>query len=78
VKVLFYGRLAEAIDRQIEVHTPQGCSVAELRRRLAKDYPSAAEMLDRSRASVANALVPEELVITNGCEVEWLPPVSGG
>jgi molybdopterin converting factor small subunit len=78
VKLLFYGRLAETIDRQIEVHAPQGCSIAELRRRLAKDYPSDAETLGRSRAFVANRFVPEDHVVSNACEVELLPPVSGG
>jgi molybdopterin converting factor small subunit len=80
VKVLFYGRLADAIAADLEIHAPAGSSIAELRRTLARSHPHAAEVLmsKRARALVADALVDENFVPRSGDQVEFLPPVSGG
>lgn len=78
MKVLFYGRLADAIGRDIEIESGGACSVAELRRRVAASHPDAADALSRSRAVVASALVGDEHVIAPADQVEFLPPVSGG
>jgi molybdopterin converting factor small subunit len=78
VKVLFYGRLADAIGRDIEIEAGGACSVAELRRRVAASHPDAADALGRSRAVIASAMVGDEHVIAPADQVEFLPPVSGG
>ncbi len=79
MRVLLYGRIAEAIDRRVElVDAPDGCSVAELRRRLAGDYPAAAATLARSRAIIGSTVVGDDHVLSAGDDVEFLPPVSGG
>ena len=77
MKVLFYGRLADAIGRDIELEG-YACSVAELRRRVAASHPDAADALGRSRAVIASAMVGDEHVIAPTDQVEFLPPVSGG
>ena len=78
MKVLFYGRLADAIGRDMEMEAGGAWSVAELRRRLAASHPDAAEALGRSRAAIASVLVGDEHLIGPADEVEFLPPVSGG
>jgi molybdopterin converting factor small subunit len=80
LKVHFYGRLAQAIGPALEIHVPAGSSVAELRERLAAEFPQAAETLNntRARACVANAIVGDDHRIAAGEELEFLPPVSGG
>ena len=78
MKVLFYGRLADAIGHEIEIEAGGACSVAELRRRMAASHPDAADALVRSRAVIANALVGDGHVIAPADQVEFLPPVSGG
>ena len=78
MKVLLYGRLADAIGRDIEIEAGGGCSVAELRRRMAANHPAAADALRRSRAVIASAMVGDEHVIAPADQVEFLPPVSGG
>jgi molybdopterin converting factor small subunit len=78
VKVLFYGRLADAIGRDIEIEAGGASSVAELRRRVAASHPDAADALGRSRAVIASAMVGDEHVIAAADQVEFLPPVSGG
>ena len=78
MKVLFYGRLADAIGRDIEIEAGRACSVAELRRRVAASHPDAADALGRSRAAIASVLVGDEHLIAPADQVEFLPPVSGG
>ena len=58
----------------------QGESVAQLRRRLARLHPSAADDLlsPRVRACVGDAIVAEDFVPGAGDKVEFLPPLSGG
>jgi len=78
VKISLYGRLAEAIGRQVEVDAGTGCSVGEVRRRLVARYPAAAKTLDGSRAFIANSMVADERILGKEDTVEFLPPVSGG
>ena len=80
MKVLFYGRLAEAIGRELEVETPPDCSVAELRDRLAVDHPEVADVLRsrRARTCVGDRLVHDNYRLAQGDTPEFLPPVSGG
>jgi molybdopterin converting factor small subunit len=78
VRILLYGRLAETIDRHIELDAPRGWSIAELRRRIAADHPAAADSLERSRACIGNAVVGDDHILSAGDDVEFLPPVSGG
>lgn len=80
VKILLHGPVAEAIGPEIEVDAAYGCSIAELRERLAADYPETRETLAnrRTRACVGGALVPDDYVVSVDDRVEFLPPVSGG
>jgi molybdopterin synthase sulfur carrier subunit len=79
MRIAFYGRLAEAIAPEIDVEADR-CTVADLRERLAGDYPGAAATLRsvRARACVDDAVVPDDHVLHAGDRVEFLPPVSGG
>lgn len=79
MRIHFYGRLAEQIGRSIELDVEGDCSVAELRGRLAADYPHSAQALgQRVRACVGDTIVADSHVVRPGETVEFLPPVSGG
>ena len=80
MKVLFYGRLAETLGPELEIETPPGCSVAELRDRLVAEHPEAEHPLrsKRALACVGDALVRDTYVLKAADSVEFLPPVSGG
>jgi sulfur-carrier protein len=80
VKVLFYGRLAEAIGAELDVDAPPGSSIGQLRDTLVRGHPEAAEALvgKRARACVNDAIVHDGFVPGTGDRVEFLPPVSGG
>lgn len=80
MKVLFYGRLADAIEPELELDNSVGCSVADLRDRLIVDHPGAGQSLrdKRARACVGDTLVDDSYRLSAGDTVEFLPPVSGG
>lgn len=78
LKLVFIGRLedvAGAAERQVE-------TVASLDRLLAYLEPELADALrgDRIRIAVNGAVVkdPDAVVLADGDEIAFLPPVSGG
>jgi len=80
VKVLFYGRLAQAIGPDVELAGWDRGSIGELRMALAREHPHAAETLvnSRSRACVGDSFVGDDHMVGRDDRVEFLPPVSGG
>ena len=75
---MLYGRLGDVIGPQVELAANSGCSVGQLRERLAALCPEASDVLDRSRAVIDNSLVPDARLIGDTEVIEFLPPVSGG
>lgn len=80
LRVSFYGSLADAIGRSVDVPFAPGGTVAELRRRLAELHPEAASILERPavRACVDDVMVGEEHMLSAAADVAFLPPLSGG
>jgi molybdopterin converting factor subunit 1 len=62
----------------VRVELPDGATVADLRRRLAADYPALATLLERSALAVENDFAEDSRVLSPNEEVALLPPVSGG
>lgn len=79
-KVLFHGRLADLLGRDLQVAAPRGCSIADLRSQIAAEYPHAADALrnSRVRACVGDSIVADSHYIAPSDQVEFLAPVSGG
>lgn len=81
MRVQFFGRLGDAIGREAAVDVPaEGCSVAELRARLAEAFPHVAKDLRRPsiRACVDDQVVGEAFHVGRDATVEFFPPLSGG
>lgn len=80
LKIRFFGRLADLLGGELDIRAPAGCSVEELRNRIAEEHPGAADVLrsGRVRACIDGVIVPDSHRIARGTEVEFLPPVSGG
>lgn len=80
MNILLHGRLAEAIGPSVEIEAATGCSIAELRARIADGYPAvSATVVDvRARACVDGALVLDDYRVCAGQLVEFMPPVCGG
>ena len=80
MKILFYGRLADVLGPEVELDVPGGWSIAQVRERLALEQPGCVAALSgpRVRACVAGSLVRDDYLLSQGQQVEFLPPVSGG
>lgn len=80
MKVLFYGRFAEAAGPQLEISAPPGCSVADLRDRLITEHPALESVLRSRRAltCVGERLVHDDYQLADDEALEFLPAVSGG
>ena len=80
MKILFYGRLADAIGPELQLDGQSPCSVAELRDRLAEEHPHAQAVLQNRRAltCVGDRFVRDDHSLSAGDIVEFMPPVSGG
>lgn len=80
MKILLYGKLADVLGREVELAAAAGCTIAQLRDRIAIDFPQAAELFrsNRVRACVGDSFVDDGYVVQAGEQVEFFPPVSGG
>jgi sulfur-carrier protein len=80
LKIMFYGRLADAIGPELDFRAAAGCSVTELRDQLLAEHPEIGEALRSKRAKtfVGDTLVPDDYRLAPGDTVQFLPPVSGG
>jgi molybdopterin synthase sulfur carrier subunit len=83
VKVLYFARLREAVGRdREEVELPSGvATVAALRDWLVArgdPWASAFGEIRRIRAAVDQQMATDEAALTDGAEVAFFPPVTGG
>jgi molybdopterin converting factor small subunit len=80
VKIIFYGRLAEAIGPELELDQGARCSLAEIRERIVAEHPAAASAIASGRAfaCIGGSMVRDDFVVCATDDVEFLPPVSGG
>lgn len=80
MRILFFGKLREALGDEREVALVEGETVAGLRARLAGLFPHAADTLlgPGVRACVADTIVAEDFSLAGDDSVEFLPPLSGG
>ena len=80
-RLLFFGRITDQLGRERELDIPaEGCTVGELRRRLAESDPVAAELFAGGRilASVDQEMAGDEVSVRPGQEVAFFSPLSGG
>jgi molybdopterin synthase sulfur carrier subunit len=80
MKVYLFGKLGEAIGREVALPLPVGATVSEARRMLADLHTEAAAMLaePQARACLDDRMVDDAAVVPAGAELAFLPPLSGG
>lgn len=81
VRVLFFGRIADVCGRSLEVALPsEGCSLADLKLRIAAQLEANVAALDEPciRVAVDQAMAGGDPWVTPGQEVAFLSPFSGG
>jgi molybdopterin synthase sulfur carrier subunit len=79
VRVLLFAALREAAgSREVFIAVPDGASVAELRARLALEYPSLARLLSNAAVAVNEEYADAAARLKAGDVAAFIPPVSGG
>ena len=63
---------------QVEVTLSEAATAADLRRALAEQFPSLADVLLHIRIAINSSYATDATVIPAGAEVALIPPVSGG
>jgi len=75
MRVLFFGRVADALGRERDVELPPaGCTIAELRRLISAEVLAVKGV----RASLDKQIVGEEALVSPGAEVAFFSVFSGG
>ncbi len=79
VVVKLFGPLREAAGaKEVAMELPEGSHVADLRERLAAEFPALERFRGRLAASVNLEIASLDAPLRDGDEVAFLPPVSGG
>jgi molybdopterin synthase catalytic subunit len=79
VLVKLFGAVREAAGaKELSVSLPEGARVADLRDRLARDYPVLDKFGPGLAVSVNFDFAASDTPLRDGDEVAFLPPVSGG
>jgi molybdopterin converting factor small subunit len=79
VKILFFGKVAEAIGREVELDIPEaGCTVRELRSRLTVNAGTDVLLKPGVRASIDRQVAGEDAWVAPGAEVAFFSVFSGG
>ncbi len=78
VRVLFFAHYADVVGgRERTVTLPPGARVRDLATRLQGDY-ALGDLLAQGRVAVDGEFADAGTPLSEGAEVAWLPPVSGG
>jgi molybdopterin converting factor small subunit len=81
VRVLFFGRIADACGRSMTVPIPsEGCSLAELKGRVARQVDGGATTLGHPcvRVAIDQVMAGHDPWVSPGQEVAFLSAFSGG
>jgi molybdopterin converting factor small subunit len=80
VRVLLFGHYRDTAPEggELTVKVPEGATVADVAARLSERDARFADLLRRTRVAVAADFAPPETVLSDGDEVAFLPPMSGG
>jgi len=79
VQLLAFATAREALGQpSLEIEIPEGSTLADLAGQLLTEHPDLEALWPRLAVAVNGELVDAQTVLSEGCEVALLPPVSGG
>lgn len=81
VTLKFFASLREALGPGEVLELPDGLTVAQVRQRLQARDAAHAQALDGQRAlraALDQTLCRDDAVVTDGAELAFFPPVTGG
>ncbi len=79
ITILFFATLKDrAKTRQTELTLPDGATIAQLKTEVATQFPNVAPALPSCIASRNHEFATDTEALSDGDEVAFFPPVSGG
>ena len=81
VTIKYFASIREAIGQGSELRETSALTVADLREELLAASPAHAASLARGKAvrmAVDQVMIAETALLSDGCEVAFFPPVTGG
>lgn len=79
VKLLFFATLRDrAGTKSAEVELPDGTTVAALKDRISQDFPNLKSSIPSVLVAINREYAPDEMIVPDGADVAFFPPVSGG
>ena len=79
VNVLLFAAARESVGQsEIQIQLSEGASIDDLRLLLEQSFPEMKKLLSSSSWSVNQKYVREDHLLSDGCEVGVIAPVSGG
>ncbi|CDS49386.1 Molybdenum cofactor biosynthesis protein MoaD [Polaromonas sp. CG9_12] len=81
VTIKYFASIREAIGHSSESRETSALNLADLRDELLAASPAHAASLARGRAvrmAVNQVMTGEAALLTDGCEIAFFPPVTGG
>jgi molybdopterin synthase sulfur carrier subunit len=81
VTIKYFASVREAIGQGSEVRETGACTLSDLRDELLAASPAHAASLARGksmRMALNQVMRDESAALTDGCEVAFFPPVTGG
>ena len=79
VKVRFFASLREAVGLEsLDLELPEGASAEDAWRRLVENHPGLAPRRASLAAAVNRRFTPFDTQLSEGDELVFIPPVSGG
>ena len=81
VNLRYYAAIREALGEHAVIDVPEGITVGELRDRLMASSADHAAALVRGhgrRCALNHVMCEESAVLTEGAELAFFPPITGG
>lgn len=81
VTIKYFASIREAIGQGVEIRETSALRLADLRDELLAASPAHAASLARGRAvrmAINQVMSDEAALLTDGCEIAFFPPVTGG
>ena len=78
LKISAYASVKDLLGESFEIEVNDGCTIEELKKKIAGRNPEAAELINICRFAVNESIVNEIRAIKEDEHVHIIPPASGG
>ncbi len=79
VKIVLFARAKELVGQEkLSMEFPATATVLDLKKELTDQYPKLSDFLKHCAIAVDQNYANDDQILTEGCEVGLIPPVSGG